>query len=81
MPLVNRCKLMLFIGATYLSITPLFAESPTPPFSGEVDKEQIAAALQLTQQAAAKYKFILDGAVLRAVEHGGAGRPNLLALG
>jgi hypothetical protein len=62
MPLVNRCKLMLFIGATYLSITPLFAQSPTPPFSGEVDKEQIAAALQLTQQAAVKYEFILDGA-------------------
>ena len=62
MPLFNHCRLTFFLTATSLSITPLFGQSPSPPSYSEVDKDQIAAALQLTQLAAAKYEFILDGA-------------------
>src|SRR5690349_23073138 len=52
----HRLLFSIVLGSAFNAS--LFGQSPT---SAEVDKDQIAAALQLTQQAATKYEFILDG--------------------
>jgi hypothetical protein len=46
----------------FLAVWLLAGALPAQSTSVELDKEQIAAALQLTQQAAAKYEFIFQGA-------------------
>lgn len=53
---------ILILVAACLIPSHLFAQSlPSAP-SAEADKEQITAALQLTQQAASKYEFIIENA-------------------
>src|SRR5947208_9674260 len=53
------------MNTTFITLAlALFGQVPptqTPPTS-DADKEQIASALQLTQQAAGKYEFTLGGA-------------------
>jgi hypothetical protein len=69
--LLHCATVVLVFASACLADSELFAQSLPTASSAEADKDQITAALQLTQQAASKYEFIFAGT--------NSDRPKLLA--